>query len=200
MAPLLRACKGFFGFGEPVVRGEQHRERERSIGDAPLVGPAVGRRSPRDLAAFLEQHPEVVSGGRMAPLVGARQPQLGFGEPVLTSEQHRELERGVGISALVGAVIGSRGLGDLAAFFEHRAEVVGGGGVAALVRAGKRAFGFIQPVLLSQQDRELECAIRVAAVVGATICGGGAGDITALFEQHAEVVGGGGVAALVRAR
>jgi hypothetical protein len=71
--------------------------------------------------------------------------------------------------------------------------------VAALVCAGEGFFGLRQPVLRSQQDGELECAVGVSAVVGATICAGGASDVAALFEQQAEAVSGGGVAALVRA-
>ena len=72
VAPLLRARKGFFGFGDSVVCGEQQRELERGIGDAAIIGPAVGRRSAGDVAAFLEQHREVVSGARMPALVRAR--------------------------------------------------------------------------------------------------------------------------------
>ena len=83
--------------------------------------------------------------------------------------------------------------------FAQLGETVSGCRVAALVCAGKGFFGLGQPVLRTQQDGELECTIGVSAVVGATICGGGAGDIAALFEEQAEVVSGGGVAALVRA-
>jgi hypothetical protein len=200
MAAPLRAGKGFFGFGEPVVCHEQHRELERGIGDTALVGSAVGRRGAGDLAAFFEQHCEVVSSGPVAALVGAGQPLFGFGDPVLAGEQHPQFERSLDIPALVGAVIGRRGLGDFAALFEQLTQVVGGGGVAAPVSTGKRAFGFSEQVLFGQQDGELERAVRVASVVGATVCGGGAGEIAALLEQHAEVMSRDRVAALVRTR
>jgi hypothetical protein len=71
--------------------------------------------------------------------------------------------------------------------------------VAALVCAGKGFFGLGQPVVRSQQDGELECALGVSAVVGSAIRRGGLGDVAALFEEHAEVVSGGAMAALVRA-
>jgi hypothetical protein len=99
--------------------------------------------------------------------------------------------------AVVSVVPNRVGTVDLAAAVTKLGETVSGCGVAALVRAGKGFLGLGQVVLRIQQDGELECAVDVSAVVGATICGGGAGDVAALFEEQAEVVSGGGVAGLV---
>jgi hypothetical protein len=51
--------------------------------------------------------------------------------------------------------------------------------------------------VVGEEHRELECAVDNAAVVGAAVGRGGTGDVAALFEEQAEVVSGGGVAALV---
>lgn len=69
------------------MRGKQHRERERGVGAAELVGPAVSRRGvgvagvvraaicrggTGDVAALFEQDAEVVSRLGVAALVRAR--------------------------------------------------------------------------------------------------------------------------------
>ena len=70
--------------------------------------------------------------------------------------------------------------------------------MAELVRSCQGFFGFGEPVLLSEEHPELERSVDNAAVVGAAVRGRSTGDVAALFEQQAEVVGGGAMAELVR--
>ena len=173
MATLVGAREPLFSFGQSVVIGEQHRELERAVDNAAVIGSAIGRCGAGAVAALFEQHAEVVSRGAMAALVGARQPLFGFGQSVVLGEQHPELERAVGIASLVGSAIGRRGAGDVAALFEQHAEVVSGGAMAGLVCACQGLFGFGQPVLLTELDAELECRVRIAPLIDRVIRGYG---------------------------
>ncbi len=54
--------------------------------------------------------------------------------------------------------------------------------------------------MVGEQHRELERAVDNATVVSAAVGCRRPGNVAALFEQQAEVVSGGGVAALVSVR
>lgn len=72
--------------------------------------------------------------------------------------------------------------------------------MAAPVGAFERLFGLGQPVLPKTQHRELECCVGHSTLVRPLVRRRCAGNLSTVREQHAEVEGGGGVTATVRAR
>ena len=83
---------------------------------------------------------------------------------------------------------------------KQHTQVVCGNAMTALVGTRERRRGLVQQVLAGEENRELERSVGVATLVGALICSNGAGDVTALLKDYAEVVGGGGVSAPIGAR
>ena len=199
VSALRRPCKRVFGFIESVRPGKQHREGERRLGIAGIVGATICRGGAREIAAILEEDAEVVCGVGVPALVRACKRLLGIGQPVRLDQQHGEGERAVSVAALVGPVVRLRGAGNVTSVFEEDAQVVCGVRVTAPVGACKRLLGFGQLVRAGQKHRERKRAVGVAALVSAMVRGGSTGDIAALFEQHAQLGCGGRVAALVGA-
>ena len=81
---------------------EQHREPERSVGNATLIGPAVHRLGIGECTPVLEQNAEIERPDRVAALVGAPERRLGLGQCTPVREQHTEPERSVGIATRIG--------------------------------------------------------------------------------------------------
>ncbi len=71
--------------------------------------------------------------------------------------------------------------------------------MAALVCPRERFLGLVQSVLRGEKHPELECSVRDAPFVGASIRRLRGAHVLAMLEQNAEVVGGRPVAALVGA-
>ena len=184
--PVRLVQPGACGFGE-FARDSVIRYR--------VIRPGLDR-----TPAVFAQHCEVVSGVGVPALGRACQRVFGLAKHVRAGEEHGELECAVGIAALVGTMICGGSAGDVTALFEQRAKLGGGCWVAALVSARERVFGLAEPVRAGEEHPKLESALRETALVGALICRGSADDIAALFEQQAQVVSSGGMAALVRAR
>ena len=164
MPALVSAGESFFGFGQPVLSGDQHCKCERAVGVPGVVRLPIRRLGSSDIASMLEQHAKVVSGVGMAALAGSPKRRFSFGQPIRPGKHHAELERAIGIAALVGAKIRRRRESDVSAFFEQHAEVVGGGGVAALISPREPCLGFREAVLSSQNRGVIEGALRTAAL------------------------------------
>ena len=118
---------------------------------------------------MVEQEAEVVGGVRMAATVRACERVLGFVESVHAGEQDAELERAVGVPAFVGAPVCSGSTAQIAPVLEQQAELRGGGCVAATVCACEGVFGLGEPVLIQEQDAELERAVRVLTLADVAI-------------------------------
>jgi hypothetical protein len=107
------------------------------------------------------------------------------------------VERSARIVARVRATIGRLSAVNVTALFKQAADERGRGGVAKSVSPPERFFGLVASTLLAQQDREVEGGIRKSSLGGSPISRLGAGNITALLEQHAEVRRRKGMAELV---
>ena len=137
---------------------EQHREPERTVGIAALIGPAVSRLSLGQRPLLFEQSAEVRGGGAMATLIGATIGRLRFDHAPLALEQQTEVESASGVAELIGATVSRLGLGQRPLLFEQSAEVRGGGAMATLIGATIGRMRFNHAPMASELLTEVESA------------------------------------------